>query len=149
VDNFARAHRAAHGDLEELQQALGEAALLGGHPTNAVAALRQVAGTPPTGRTALRLAQALLAAGDVESAHQLAEELVPEIPEAGIGVVVCNLARGRDTDLELDLDPELAGQALRSWVEILRGGRRPDLFTAFRHYSPAINGLFPWLPASL
>jgi tetratricopeptide (TPR) repeat protein len=149
VEDFARQHRVANGDVDELNQALGEAALLSGDPASAVSALQQAAGTPPGGRPALRLAQALLAAGDIDGAHRLAEELVEALPEAGIGVVVCNLAQGRDTDIDLDLDPETAGQALRAWVDVLRRGRRPDLLAAFRHYAPALTPLFPWLPAAL
>lgn len=140
--------RAQHGDSGELREALGEAALLAGLGDEAVAELRQVAGDPPEGRVALRLAQALLAAGALDDAASLAASLVPSLPEAGLGILVCNLCRGRDSDLHLDVEPALADQALRSWVDVLKVGR-PEHLATFLHHVPAIEQTFPWLPAYL
>ncbi|HET6280000.1 MAG TPA: glycosyltransferase family 2 protein, partial [Polyangia bacterium] len=133
VAELAARLRAQYGDSSELHEALGEAALLAGLGDEAVAELRQVAGDPPEGRVALRLAQALLAAGALDDAVTLAASLVPSLPEAGLGILVCNLCRGRDSDLHLDVDPAVADQALRSWVDVLKVGR-PEHLAGFRHH---------------
>jgi tetratricopeptide (TPR) repeat protein len=147
VAAFAADHQSAHGATVELTEALGEEALLCGDTATAVRHLRQAAGDPPAGRAALRLAQALLAAGDVDAAAQLATTLLPTQPTAGLGILVCDLVRSRDTALELDLAPAQATTALRPWVDALLQGRRPDLLAPFCDNVPAIEPLFPWLPA--
>lgn len=148
VADLAARLGARYGDSTELHEALGEAALLAGMPDEAVTELRRAAGEPPEGRTALRLAQAQLAAGLLDDAAALAATLVPTLPEAGLGILVCNLCRGRDSDLQLDVEPALADRALRSWVDALRLGR-PEQLAAFVQHVPAIAETFPWLPGYL
>ena len=149
VRDFAESHAATAGDNPELHEALGEAALLGGRAADAVIELRRAAGRPPQGRTGLRLAQALLASGDVETARQLAADLTSTVPEAALGVLVCDLLRGRDSELTLDIDDETASRALRSWVDLLRGSAAPGLLERLRHAAPAVATFFPWLPRYL
>jgi hypothetical protein len=146
VRDFAVSHGAATGDCHELHEALGEAALVGGRPTAAVVELRRAAGDPPAGRAALRLAQALLASGEIAPARQLAADLAPAMPQAGLGVLVCDLLCGRDSELTLDIDDETANRELRSWVDLLRGSAPPAMLELLRHAAPAVAGFFPWLP---
>jgi tetratricopeptide (TPR) repeat protein len=149
VQDFVTAHAASHGDSAELHEALGEAALVGGRARVAVAELRRAAGDPPLGRVGLRLAQAYLAVGEIEVARRLAADLLPTLPEAALGVLVCDLLAGRDSDLTLDIDDETAHRELRSWVDMLRGAAPPALLECFRRAAPAVAEFFPWLPRYL
>ncbi len=149
VQDFVTAHAAAHGDSAELHEALGEAALVGGRARVAVNELRRAAGDPPLGRAALRLAQAHLAVGEIDVARQLAAELSSTLPEAALGVLVCDLLSGRNSDLTLDIDDETAHRELRSWVDLLRGAAPPALLECFRRAAPAVTEFFPWLPRYL
>ncbi|HVR60326.1 MAG TPA: glycosyltransferase family 2 protein [Polyangia bacterium] len=146
--DFAAGLRARYGDSPELHEALGEAALLACDAGAAVGELRLAAGEPPHGRTALRLAQALLAAGEAEASASLCRALVPTFPEAGIGILVTDLCRGRDSDLAIDIDGQLADQTLRAWIDTLRLGQR-DVLARFAGNAPAIASQFPWLPGYL
>jgi tetratricopeptide (TPR) repeat protein len=138
----------AHGDSAELHFAVGDEALLEGDTATAVAELRRAAGTPPTGRIGLRLAQTLLAAGAIDEARALAQALTRDIAEAALGILVCDLAQGKSTALELDLELAEAEAALRTWVDILRVGRA-EVLAAVTTNAPAAAELFPWLPAHL
>jgi tetratricopeptide (TPR) repeat protein len=142
---FAERHAAAHGRSPELVAALGEEALLAGDGATAVRHLREAAGDSPAGLRGLHLAQALLCSGDVDGAASLASRLFDQQPSAGLGVLVCDLVRGRDTALDLDLAPEQASAALLPWVDALIKTRRPDLLTPFCDHLPAIEPHFPWL----
>ena len=146
VRDFAASQGAATGDCPELYEALGEAALVGGRAAAAVVELRRAAGDPPAGRAALRLAQALLASGEIAPARQLAAELVPAMPQAGLGVLVCDLLCGRDSELDLDIDDETAHRELRAWVDLLRGSAPPAMLERLRQAAPAVVAFFPWLP---
>lgn len=145
--DFAESHRAAHGDCVELHEALGEAALAGGRPAVAVSELACAAGEPPAGRAAIRLAQALLATGDIDGARRLCSDLTPALPEAALGVLVCDLIAGRDSELTLDLDDHSAHRELRGWADLLRGSATPPaLLENLRRAAPAVAEYFPWLP---
>jgi hypothetical protein len=146
--DFAAMLRSKYGDCPELHEALGEAALLACDAGTAVGELRLAAGEPPAGRTALRLAQALLAAGQVEASAELSAMLLPSFPEAGIGLLVSDLCRGRDSELELDIDRPLADQTLRAWIDTLRLGHR-DILDRFASHAPALAPVFPWLAGYL
>ncbi|HXI57806.1 MAG TPA: glycosyltransferase family 2 protein [Polyangia bacterium] len=146
--DFAAMLRSKYGDCPELHEALGEAALLACDAGTAVGELRLAAGEPPAGRTALRLAQALLAAGQVEASAELSAMLLPSFPEAGIGLLVSDLCRGRDSELELDIDRPLADQTLRAWIDTLRLGHR-DILDSFASHAPALAPVFPWLAGYL
>ena len=149
TQDFVASHRAAHGDSAELHEALGEAALVTGRVAAAVGELERAAGNPPAGRAALRLAQAHLAAGEIEIARRLSAALAPSLPEAALGVLVCDLLSGRDSDLVLEIDDETAHRELRSWVDLLRGAAPPALLETFRQAAPAVAAFFPWLPQYL
>jgi Flp pilus assembly protein TadD len=149
VQDFVTSHAAAYGDSAELHEALGEAALVGGRARVAVNELRRAAGEPPLGRVALRLAQAHLAAGEIDVARRLSADLASTLPEAALGVLVCDLLSGRDSDLTLAIDDETAHRELRSWVDLLRGAAPPALLECFRRAAPAVTEFFPWLPRYL
>jgi tetratricopeptide (TPR) repeat protein len=150
LDQWRLERLAGHGDSAELHSALGECALLAGDAALAVSELRVAAGTPPEGPSALRLSQALLCLGDVDASRSLAVQLSAGQPAAGLGVMVCDLARGKDVELSLDLEPPAADAALRAWVDALchlRGPARPGLVEGLRRHAPAVADAFPWLPA--
>jgi tetratricopeptide (TPR) repeat protein len=140
---FADGWRAAHGDTDELARAEGEAALLAGDASDAVEPLRRVVGTPPSGRSSIRLAQALLLSDRADEATETLLAVVEALPEAGMGLVVCDTIAGRTRDLTLDLSEEQAGQSLVFWIQILQD--RPDLLLAFARNSVPLHPTFPWL----
>lgn len=97
-------------------------------------------------QSARSYAETLLGTGNPAEA---AATLLPALsfaPELGIGVLVCDLLLGRDTDLELDITQEQADAALRHWVEVLRP---TPLFQILRAVAPAIAPMFPWLEEAL
>jgi hypothetical protein len=64
-------------------------------------------------------------------------------------VLVCDLAQGRNSDLELDLDPDEAWSSMRGWIEALWRASEVSFKTRFLANAPAIRELFPRLPALL
>ncbi len=149
LERFAREHRSAHPECRGLDFALGEEALLAADALGAARHLRAASGDPPSGLAALRLSQAMMAAGDVIGARALATSLAVELPQAALGVLSCDLLEGRNSDLQIDLDPEEAWLALAGWVEVLwRSGRR-DLRERFVLRAEAVRETFPRLPALL
>jgi tetratricopeptide (TPR) repeat protein len=149
VSELSAAHRARLGPSLELDEALGDEALLAGRPEEAARHLRRAAGDPPEGPAALRLAQALLADGQVDPARELALALLSGLPEAGLGVLLCDLVSDRDTALELDLEPAAASAAFRSWVDALFCGPHHELRACLERNVAAVAPLFPWLPGHL
>ncbi len=149
ADGLASRYHRRHGNPPQWHAAVGEHALVRGDWTAARAALARAAGTPPRGAAALKLAQARLACGDVGGARSLAASLMAEHPAAALGVVVCDLIAGRDLDLEVDLEPEVADVALRAWIDVLWRSKRLDLMGSFADRCEAISASFPWLPEHL
>lgn len=147
---FAGEHRRANPESgRDLAQALGEEALLCGDAHRAALHLREAAGNPPSGPAAVKLAQALLAAGNLGAARALAASLADHLPQAALGVLACDLAEGRNSDLLIELEPEEAWLALAGWIEVLwRSGPR-DVKERFALHAAAIHELFPRLPALL
>ncbi len=92
------------------------------------------------------LAQALLAAGEVDAARDTAHRLSSHQPETILGVLVCDLISGRDCDLAVDLEQAAADAALAQWLTVLWRSRRTDLMLAFAENAHAVTGVFPWLP---
>ncbi|BDG08002.1 glycosyltransferase family 2 protein [Anaeromyxobacter paludicola] len=145
---FAEEHAARHGESEELLQALGEAALLAGDAAGACAPLARVAGDPPRGRGALRLAQALFAAGEVARAREACAAVLAELPEAALGILTCDLALGRDSALEVELGPAEAEAALRGWAAVSRLAPAP-VRAALALRAEAVAEPFPWFAAAV
>ncbi len=146
---FADERRAVSGDVEEIDAALGEAALLAGDAATAVHSLARAAGDPPSGPHAVLLARARLAAGDVDGARALALELASGLPSAGLGLLLCDLAQGRDSALELDLDLAEAERSLRAWLGPVLAARPPAVLAGLRRNAGAASALFPWLAGAV
>lgn len=145
---FAAAHASEHGDPVELHEAMGEEALLCGDLSSAIPSLERAAGDPPQGRAAVRLALARLAAGSLEEAAALAATLAPSFPEAALVELLCRLCQGRDSRLEVDLDPESAEKALRGMAAALSRGARPEVLARLARAAPALGEEFTWLKAA-
>lgn len=145
LNAWVAAHELRHGDSPELSWAVGDAALTLGHVAQSIAPLRRAAGVPPSGPAALRLAQALLADGQLKPAEQLTRSLLSSEPEAGLGVLVFDLLQGQDTALELDLTPETAHAAMKHWVDALVKSKNLEWLTTMRRNAIAVGEVFPWL----
>ena len=143
----------AHQQLEpacpERDWAIGEASLASGDHKRAVGCFRRAAGVPPAGPSGVRLAQALLASGQLAASERLAHQLLTAQPEAGLGVLLFDLAAGRDTTLELELTEESANAALRQWVDALVASKERKVLRKVREQVGAVGNLFPWLPEYL
>jgi tetratricopeptide (TPR) repeat protein len=146
---FARDHAASHGATPELHAAVGEAALHAGAVDLAIGALATAAGEPPSGGAGVLLAQALLAAGDVGGARALATRIAAELPEAALGILLCDLVEGRDSLLEIELDPDDADRALRRWVAAVRAAGDGAVVRRLRAAAPAVAPPFGWLASAL
>ncbi|MDP1830375.1 MAG: glycosyltransferase [Archangium sp.] len=146
LEAWIGSHEAIEPNCPERDWAIGEALLAVKDHKGAVAAFRRAAGVPPGGPAGLRLAQSLLASGQVEASERLARALLPSQPEAGLGVLLFDLAAGRDTSLELELTPETAHASLKQWVDVLVACRQPALLRRVRSRVAAVGTIFPWLP---
>jgi tetratricopeptide (TPR) repeat protein len=145
LEAWVSEHAKRYGASAELAWAVGDAALTLGRVERAIPALRQAAGVPPSGPAALRLAQALLCDGQLEAAEHLTRALAATEPEAGLGVLLFDLLKGRDTALELDLTPETAHASMRRWVDALLLSENRDWVSTFARNSTAVGAVFPWL----
>ena len=140
---FADDWRQQHGETAELSRAEGEAALLAGEAAEAVEPLRRVAGDPPRGRAAIRLAQALLLSEAPDDAIAVLLAVLPELPEAAIGLLVCDTTAGRAREFDVDLDRGQADAALLAWLQLLEA--RFDLLSEFARHARPLLPVFPWL----
>ena len=147
VASFAAGHRARVGPCSELEQALGEEALFNQDAARAVTFLTRASPAEPRGELGLKLAQARLAAGDVEATRLLVKSLQAELPHAALGLLLCDLAQGRDSELEVELDEDSASAALRDWLDVLK--RASPAWPAWRNAAMMLTNVFPWLPAHL
>lgn len=145
IDAFAERHRAAHGDSVELTAALGDEALAAGELERAVAALTHAAGLCDDAWVHERLGQALLAMGEPTRARAAARLALRDRPAAGLGVLLCDLLEGRDTELELELSYPQASQALRRWVDALCVPRGGAVLEQLAAVASGAEALFPWL----
>lgn len=92
------------------------------------------------------MAQALLACGEVDAARDVARRLSVHCPEAALGVLICDLIAGRDSDLEIALGQAEADATLTRWLTALHDAHRTDLMQAFAGNAHAVTEIFPWLP---
>ncbi len=143
--SWVAAHELRHGGSPELAWAVGDAALTLGNAAAAIPSLRRAAGVPPSGPAALRLAQALLADGQFAAAEALTRALLPNDPEAGLGVLVFDLVANQDTELELQLTPKTASASLRRWIDALLQSKNLEWITTMRRNAEAVGEAFPWL----
>lgn len=145
LTSWVAAHELRHGVCAELSWAVGDAALTLGNVSVAIPPLRRAAGVPPSGPAALRLAQALLADGQLTAAEALTRTLLAGDPEAGLGVLVFDLISGQDTALELELTPETANASMRHWVDALMRSKNVEWITTMQRNAEAVGEAFPWL----
>lgn len=92
------------------------------------------------------LAEALMTAGRPAQAFALLQSPAKDDPHAALGLVVCALALGRNVDLQIDLDQEMADETLQAWVRALWSSRDSALLTAFADHAVTVTDVFPWLP---
>jgi len=149
VETFVLGYLEDHGDSPELRQALGEEALLCGDGASAVREFEKAAGRPPSGQAALRLAHAHMVAGDLDAVRRIANVAKREVPALALGVLVCDLIAGAESDLEIELDKAECDRAMRAWVEMLLRSGRIDLLEGFCQHAPMVSGVFPWLIGTL
>ena len=146
---FVQSHRDTYGATPELSQVLGTYDLDRNDFVSAITELHRAAGDPPSGPAALTLAQALLGSGDLAGAENLLHTLLPDEPAAGLGLLTCALADGRDIDLDLALDQSTADDHLRRWIRVLWNSRKTEWMANFADGCGGILPVFPWLPAYL
>ncbi len=149
LETWADAQQALAPSCPERDWAIGEALYGAGDFKPSVGWFRSASGVPPSGPAALRLAQALLATGQFGASEQLARHLVETAPEAGLGVLLFDLAGGRDTSLELELTPESANAAMKQWVDALIASRQRSFVRKVRARVGVVADLFPWLTGYL
>lgn len=146
---FAEEYLVEHGPHGEMYVAWGEVALSQGDLADAIEAFGEAAGKDLSGRPALSLANALLQAGDQQRAHDVLAPLVSSMPEAGLGLLACELCLDRDSDLELDMGQAEADKLLGEWMmAALRGADDKILANVIKRV-PTVQHAFPWLPEAL
>ena len=138
-------HHAQLAVCPERDWAIGEALYALRDFRGAVGRLRSGAGVPPHGPGALRLAQALLASGQFEASQSLCQALLPDEPEAGLGVLLFNTLAGRDTHFELELTEQTAHASMRQWLEALWAADDRSLQRALAKTAFALTPIFPWV----
>jgi len=138
-----------YGESAAWRLALGEDALRRGRWADAAAHLAAAAGDPPRGEAAELLARARLGGGDRPGARDLAAALLPDLPRAALGVLVCDLVDGRDLDLDVDIDQDAADAALADWLDVLWRSGDTEAMTAFLDRLGLVADVFPWLPDHL
>lgn len=145
LEAWSRKHAEVVPGCPERDWAIGEAHFSASDYRSALARFRTAAGVPPGGPPGLRLAQCLLAVGQVKQAETMARTLVMTQPEAGLGVLLFDLASGVDTALDLALSEDAAHTAMKTWVDALLASRDRALIRKVRLRATAVAEIFPWL----
>lgn len=149
VEDFCAGHRAQHGERPELHIALGEEHFLAGRYGRACDCLALGVAAAPEDRSALRWAQALIADDRLEQAHSVLAERMSLFPEAGLGVLVCELALGKPSDLQLDIEPEDTEGLMKPWIDALFASGDRSALGCFLQNSRLVYEVFPWLEGYL
>jgi glycosyltransferase involved in cell wall biosynthesis len=145
IERATDTYQASYGDTTELHQALGEEALLSGDFQSAIKEFSLVCNSYLPGQASLRLAQALLANGDIERCRVRIGQIVSRFPEAALGLLICDLVENRDSKIDVDLEQDQASQALRDWLEILRQSPDRRLRAMLKQNLPLVSEIFPWV----
>jgi len=132
-------------EISTAARALADMALAEGDGAAAAQLMVALAGDPPAGADGITLGRALLLAGELETSRAVVAGMVDALPEAGIGVLVCDLISGQDSDLTLDLGQAAADQAMKAWVDMALRCKRIEIARGFLDNAGAITGVFPWL----
>ena len=126
-------------------RALADLALDDGDADDAVALMRPLLGSPPRGADGITYARALMLQGDIHGAREVVSQMVNTLPEAGIGLLMCDLCLGQDSNLSLHLSQEDADQAMKAWIDVVLRGKNIEIARGFLQNAGAIVGVFPWL----
>ena len=70
------------------------------------------------------------------------------MPEAVLVELLCDLAEGKDSDLDVVIEPDVANRALRGMVRILSSSAIPTVRVMLRARAPTLASVFPWLPTA-
>jgi len=149
VEAFCTEHRRHHGERAELHIAVAEEHFLNQRYRLACDHFARGVAAAPDDRSALRWGQSLMADGRLEEAHAVLSARVSLFPEAGLGVLVCELALGKPSDLQLDIETEDAERLTRPWLDALFASGDPAATDCFMRNSRLVHDVFPWLPAHL
>ena len=128
-------------------RALADVSLDDGDAEIVVALMRPIAGDPPCGADGVTLARALMLGGDIQAARSVVEGMMHALPEAGIGLLMCDLCLGQDSNLSLDLSQEDADQAMKAWISVVLRSKNIEISRGFLQNAGAIMGVFPWIQA--
>lgn len=149
VEAFCAEHRQHHGERAELHIAVAEEHFLSRRYRLACDRFALGVAAAPDDRSALRWGQALMADGRLEEAHAVLSARASLFPEAGLGVLVCELALGKPSDLQLDIEAEDAERLTRPWLDALFASGDPVATDCFMRNSRLVCDVFPWLPNHL
>lgn len=142
---FAEAYRRQFGDDVALAYALADDALTRRDGRAAIEALQPwLQGAGPA-QVAYRLAKAHVLCGEPDAARPLVQAALLDMPEAGLGVLVCNMATAQSTSLQLDMEPAQAHAVMREWTDALIDSRELTQIGTFLRMVGTVQGLFPWL----
>ncbi|MGB0591328.1 MAG: glycosyltransferase [Myxococcota bacterium] len=132
-------------EISVAARAMADLALADGDAKEAMALMRPLAGDPPSGADGITFARALMMSGDIHGTRALVAQMVDELPEAGIGLVMCDLCLGQDSNVSLELSQHDADQAMKAWIDVVLRGKNIDIARGFLQNAGAITGVFPWL----
>ena len=149
LDSFVQRHASDYPDAAELWHAYGEIMLDQRRAQAAVTAFEHAYELDRESNTQLQIAKALVQSGDYERARKILHPLRKQLPEAGIGVLVCELCTDQNTNLQLELNEEEADLHLRHWLVTALLSANDQTLTNIARRVPTIEHVFPWLPEAL
>lgn len=140
-----QAHADRYGPSVELWLAYGDIAMVNKNADQAIRGYEAAFRLSSEARHCLNLAKALVMRGDWQRAHELLSCITDNLPEAGIGLLVCDMCLDQSSNLLLDLDLDKANSLLREWVvTALIGADNLALGNLCRR-APTVGHVFPWL----
>lgn len=144
-----QAHAERYGSSTELWMALGNAAMMHKDAQTAIKGYRRAAIESQACRPLLHLGKAEVLSGNWQQARRTLAGLSQEIPEAGIGTLVCDMCMDRDSELHLELQPSEADLMLREWLTTALLGADDHALRNIAKRAPSVQHIFPWLPEAL
>jgi glycosyltransferase involved in cell wall biosynthesis len=141
----ALSHQVVDDEIEVAARAMADLAMADGDAEDAVALMRPLAGDPPSGADGITFARALMMHGDIHATRAIVAYMVLSLPEAGIGLVMCDLCLGQDSNVTLDLSQHDADLAMKAWVDVVLRSKDIEISRGFLRNAGAITDVFPWL----
>jgi tetratricopeptide (TPR) repeat protein len=132
-------------EISVAARAMADLALADGDAAEAMELMRPLAGEPPSGADGITFARALMMFGDIHATRAIVAHMVKSLPEAGIGLVMCDLCLGQDSNVSLELSQHDADQAMKAWVDVVLRCKEIEVSRGFLQNAGAITGVFPWL----